>query len=110
MYFILRNATPQKVCDKQMSLTEEKINHCLRLAIFLMEDLDYKDFTPQLQSLYDTLILSNIGSKVEETRPLAVKAVQKFFETAFGQFEKMPEYLEEPRKHVKKNKFCSFFK
>jgi condensin complex subunit 3 len=53
----------------------ERENHCLQLAICLMEDLDIKNLTPQLRSLCDTLILPNIGSIVEEIRFLAVKAL-----------------------------------
>ena len=53
----------------------ERANHCLQLAVCLMEDLEIKALTPQLRSLCDTLILPNIGSPNEEIRYLSVKAL-----------------------------------
>ena len=61
MYFILRNATPQIVCDEQMDLTEKQpeatTGHCLQLTIYFME----------LRSFVQTFIIPNINSSVQKT-------------------------------------------
>jgi len=49
--------------------------HCLSVAICLLKDGSLTQITPQLRSLFDSLIIPNIGSVNEEIRINAVKAM-----------------------------------
>lgn len=49
--------------------------HCLKLALCLLQDTELKNLTPQIRSLFDSLILSNIGSVNEEIRALSVRCL-----------------------------------
>jgi len=49
--------------------------HCLNIAICLLKDASLTQITPQLRSLFDNLIIPNIGSVNEEIRINAVKAM-----------------------------------
>jgi condensin complex subunit 3 len=51
------------------------IDHCLRLAICLLQDIELKAITPHIRSLFENLILTNISSVDEQIRVLAVRAL-----------------------------------
>ena len=54
---------------------EEAALHCLNLAVCLLKDPELKSLPPQIRSLCETLIITNIGSIREEIRAVAVKAL-----------------------------------
>lgn len=49
--------------------------HCLHLAICLLQDVEIKILTPHIRSLYDNLVLENMCSVDEQNRMLAVRAL-----------------------------------
>ena len=53
----------------------EATYHCLSIAICLLKDTSIKQITPQLRSLFDTLVIPNIASVNEEIRINTVKAM-----------------------------------
>ena len=75
------NATPVAARDEVAAVTSiendpvECTLHCLNIAICLLQDPSLKAITPQLRSLFDSLIIANIGSVNEQIRINAVKAL-----------------------------------
>lgn len=67
--------------EQQQQETEDEvdplvcIDHCLRLAICLLQDVEIKTITPHIRSLFDNLILDNISSVDEQIRVLSVRAL-----------------------------------
>jgi hypothetical protein len=53
----------------------EAAHHCLKLAVCLLKDPELKSMPPQIRSLCDTLIITNIGSVNEHIRTVAVRAL-----------------------------------
>jgi chromosome segregation ATPase len=53
----------------------EAAHHCLKLAVCLLKDPELKSLPPQIRSLCDTLIITNISSVNEHIRAVAVKAL-----------------------------------
>lgn len=53
----------------------ESAMHCLKLASCLLKDTDIKSLTPQIRSLCDTLIITNISCVDEDVRQEAVMAL-----------------------------------
>jgi hypothetical protein len=54
---------------------DEAAHHCLKLAVCLLKDPELKTMPPQIRSLCDTLIITNISSVHEHIRAVAVKAL-----------------------------------
>jgi hypothetical protein len=53
----------------------ECIIHCLNIAYCLLKDVSIVQITPQLRSLFDILVIPNIGSVNEDIRVMAVKVM-----------------------------------
>lgn len=68
-------AAADKVATEAEQDPTECILHCLNLAICLLKDTSIVQITPQLRSLFDSLIIPNIGSVNEEIRINAVRAM-----------------------------------
>lgn len=71
----LKNTIIEDQIDETVVDPIEATYHCLNIAICLLKDKSIKQLTPQLRSLFDTLVIPNIGSVNEEIRIFAVKAM-----------------------------------
>ena len=49
--------------------------HCLQLTVCLLEDTEIQSLNPQLRELFNSLIITSIGSIHEDIRGLAVRAL-----------------------------------
>jgi hypothetical protein len=76
-----KTITPTNAQHVQDKSKEEEVDpilcheHCLHLTICLLQDVEIKTLTPHIRSLYDNLVLDNIGSVDERNRMLAVRAL-----------------------------------
>jgi hypothetical protein len=63
--------------QKQVDSSFEVDNtfHCLQLTVCLLEDTEIQSLNPQLRELFNSLIITSIGSIHEDIRGLAVRAL-----------------------------------
>ena len=63
--------------QKQIDSSFEVDNtfHCLQLTVCLLEDTEIQSLNPQLRELFNSLIITSIGSIHEDIRGLAVRAL-----------------------------------